>query len=170
VTSSTSFEPVGDGYSHRIRSSVRGFCARQRCIRIDFKGDRDQRQYKNDDQCSHGPACSGEMRHDQPKKPAKNGSFVAKTCKNPWLQNGPRWLKEERSDNRLALNRSQASAAENLSRARFRCRIQRGASNRNRSDRFIGQPRCFSARRSDQPAASIWLWDGGRRQRRHRIL
>jgi hypothetical protein len=81
VTSSTSFEAMGDSQSHRIRSSVRNFCARQRCIRIDFKGDRDQRQYKNDNQGSHGPACSGEMRQDQPKKPAENGSFIAGTCK-----------------------------------------------------------------------------------------
>ena len=41
-----------------------------------------------------------------------------------------------------------ASAAENLSRARRRRWIQRSASNRNRSDRFIRQSRCFFARRS----------------------
>jgi hypothetical protein len=75
--------------------------------------------------------------------------------------------------NRLALDRSSAhQPPENLSRARSRCRCgtQRGTSNRNRSDRFIKQSRCFFARRSDQPGASIWLCDGGRRQRRHRIL
>jgi hypothetical protein len=86
VTSSTSFEAMGDSHSHRIRSSVRDFCAHQRCIRIDFKGDRDQRQYKNDNQGSHGPACSGEMRQHQPKKPAENGSFIAGTCKTRWRE------------------------------------------------------------------------------------
>ena len=73
----------------------------------------------------------------------------------------------------LALDRSSAhQPPENLSRARSKCRCgtQRGTSNRNRSDRFIKQSRCFFARRSDQPGVSIWLCDGGRRQRRHRIL
>jgi hypothetical protein len=150
---------------------VRNFCARQRGIRIDFEADGDQRQYKNDDHGSHGPACSGAMRQDQPKKPAKKWKFRY-LCKTRWLQNGPCRLEEEGPDKRLALDRSQASAAENLPRARSRCRywIQRDASNRNRSDRFIRQTRCFFARRSDQPGATVWLCDGGRRQRRHHIL
>jgi hypothetical protein len=71
-------EPVDDSYRHRVRSSVRDFCARQRGIRIDFEADREQRQYKHDDQGSHGPAGSGGMRQDQPRKPAKNGRFIAK--------------------------------------------------------------------------------------------
>jgi hypothetical protein len=59
--SSTSFEPVDDSYRHRVRSSVRDFCARQRGIRIDFKGNRDQGQYKNDDQGFHGPLLAAEL-------------------------------------------------------------------------------------------------------------
>ena len=49
--------------------------------RLDFEGDRDQRQYKNDDQGSHGPGCTGGMRQDQPKKPAETGSFIAGMCR-----------------------------------------------------------------------------------------
>jgi hypothetical protein len=40
---------------------VRDFCARQRGIRIDFKGNRDQGQYKNDDQGFHGPLLAAEL-------------------------------------------------------------------------------------------------------------
>ena len=79
--SSTSFEPVDDGRSGRIRSCARDFRARRCRIRIDFEGDRDQRQNKNDDQGSHGSAFSGAMRQDRPKKPAKNRCFIAGTCK-----------------------------------------------------------------------------------------
>ena len=66
---------MADSCRHRIRRRVRNFCARQRGIRIDFEANRDQRQYKNDDHGSHGLVCSGGMRQDQLKKPAKRGSF-----------------------------------------------------------------------------------------------
>jgi hypothetical protein len=72
---STSFEPMGDSHSRRIRNSVTNLCARHRTIRIDFEGDRDQRQDENDDQGSHGPGCSAQMRRDRLKKPAERGRF-----------------------------------------------------------------------------------------------
>jgi hypothetical protein len=69
---------MGDSQSRRVRgSSVKDLCARQRGIRIDLEGDGDQRQYKNADKGSHGPACRGRIRQNQSNKPAKNGSFIA---------------------------------------------------------------------------------------------
>ena len=54
-------------------------------------------------------------------------------------------------------------------RARRRRRTQRGASDRNRADRFRRWRNYFS-RRPNDPSASIWMWDAGSRQRRHRTL
>jgi hypothetical protein len=68
------FEPMGDGQCHRVRaSSVRH--ARQPGIRIDLEGDGDQRQYKNDNNGSHGHVCRG-GRIGQTSR-AKNGSSIS---------------------------------------------------------------------------------------------
>jgi hypothetical protein len=64
------FEPMGDGQCHRVRaSSVRH--ARQPGIRIDLEGDGDQRQYKNDNNGSHGPVCRGRIRPNRSNKRQK---------------------------------------------------------------------------------------------------
>jgi hypothetical protein len=79
---------MGDSQSRRVRgSSVKDLCARQRGIRIDLEGDGDQRQYKNADKGSHGPACRARMRLNQSNNSAKNGSFISEmpfpgTCSN----------------------------------------------------------------------------------------
>jgi hypothetical protein len=54
--------------------------AGQRHVRIDLKGDGDQRQYKNDDESSHGRVCGGRIRRNRSRKWAKNGSFTNAAC------------------------------------------------------------------------------------------
>ena len=54
-------------------------------------------------------------------------------------------------------------------RARCRRRTQRGASDRNRADRFR-QWRNYFSRGPDDPSTNTRMWDAGSRQRRHRIL
>jgi hypothetical protein len=77
------FEPMGDGQCHRVRaSSVRH--ARQPGIRIDLEGDGDQRQYKNDNNGSHGPVCRGRIRPNRSNK-RENGSFISEYRRH-WLR------------------------------------------------------------------------------------
>jgi hypothetical protein len=73
----TALGPVPDGHTHRIRRGVNDLCAHQRGIRINLKGDGEQRQYKNDDKGFHIPVCRGQVRRNQPNKPAKKGRFIS---------------------------------------------------------------------------------------------
>ena len=76
----------------------------------------------------------------------------------------------DRSDGQVLLPMKRARDRK-LSCARSWCRrrTQRGASDRNRADRF-GQLRSYFSRRPDDPSARIWIWDAGSRHRRHRAL
>src|SRR6476619_6507666 len=60
----TAFEPMGDGQCCRIRPGMRGPSAHQLGFRIDPESDGDQRQYKNDDNGSHGPVCRTRIRRN----------------------------------------------------------------------------------------------------------
>jgi hypothetical protein len=60
----TGFEPMGDSQCCWIRPGMRSPSAHQLGFRIDPESDGDQRQYKNDDNGSHGPVCRTRIRRN----------------------------------------------------------------------------------------------------------
>jgi hypothetical protein len=72
------FEPVGDCCCRRVRdSNVRDIFAHQRGVRIDLKGDGNQRKYKDGGQGSHGCISRARLRPNRSGIAAKSGSFIS---------------------------------------------------------------------------------------------
>jgi hypothetical protein len=112
----TAFEPMGDSQCCWIRPGMRGPSAHQLGFRIDLESDGDQRQYKNDDNGSHGPVCRTRIRRNTgaltlgrpPVSPALAGCHVPVDRRHrrapPARPPGGKWLRR-RSDETIFLIR-----------------------------------------------------------------
>jgi len=122
-------EPVGDSCCRRIRgSNVRDISAHQRGVRIDLKGDGDQRKYKDDGQGSHGRIVARDW--GQIGQASRRKAEVSLRNARPGLQEAPPCHRAVRPPMRVSVagwrstgNRRNASTARFPRGFAFRIRL-----------------------------------------------